>query len=75
MRLHTALHLLAVLVISVAIGIWLEAQLAEPVVFGGSVCETTDGIRACFGYPPAGIAIIFIGVAVASWPVEWYFRQ
>lgn len=38
---------------------------ADPVlIWGGAQCDTVGGVETCFGYPPTGVILIAIAVAM-----------
>lgn len=59
------IHVVSVLIVAWAAVLIYAGHLvtSSPIFWGGAVCEQTQGIRACYGYPPLGLAFL-LGVAV-----------
>jgi len=53
--------------LTITIGFIAQSFLSPAVVWGGSECFVSNGIYACTGYPPMGIALIAVvsGLVVA----------
>jgi len=53
--------------LTITIGFVAQSFLSPAVVWGGTECFVSNGIYACTGYPPIGIALIAVvsGLIVA----------
>jgi len=68
LRSNRPLYVVATWVgLTITIGFVAQSFLSPAVVWGGSECFVSNGIYACTGYPPAGIALIAVvsGLIVA----------
>lgn len=64
-----AVAMVFAVVISWPLGYWIQqSYLSAPMIVGGSVCETNivngQQIASCFGYPPVGVVILAVLLAV-----------
>lgn len=72
--------LVALIAVTGALSYAANQYVDSVLLFGGTECDTMNGIQTCVGYPPTGIVIIvllsalFVGAANKLWD-DYYVRE